>query len=227
MFHALWEVDFRSFHSLNGAIMILLHKTEASTGLRDYRPINLIHSIGKLFAKGLALCLAPRMSHIVKDNQSAFIQGCRIHENFRTVLLACHRLNAQWYQTILLKVDLAKAFETVAWLFLLEVLEHIGFPLRWRDWISVILGSSSTKVLVNGHPGHRICHARGLRQGDPLSPFLSIIVMEVLNTLIAEADRHVVLTPLPDRAVKCQASVYADDLVVFLHPPDRDFNCIW
>jgi hypothetical protein len=89
MFHALWEVDFRSFHSLNGAIMILSHKTEAHTRLRDYRPINLIHSIGKLFAKGLALRLAPRMSHIVKDNQSVFIQGRRIHENFCTVLLAC------------------------------------------------------------------------------------------------------------------------------------------
>jgi hypothetical protein len=50
--------------------------------------------------------------------------------------------------------------------------------------------------------------------------------MKVLNALIAEADCHVVLTPLPDRAVKCQASVYADDLVVFLHPSDRDFNCI-
>ena len=68
VFHALWEVDFRSFHSLNGAIMVLLHKTEARTGLRDYRPISLIHSIRKMFAKGLALCLEPRMSQTVKDN---------------------------------------------------------------------------------------------------------------------------------------------------------------
>jgi hypothetical protein len=75
VFRALWEVDFRSFHSLNGAIMVLLHKTEAPAGLRDYRPISLIHSIGKLFAKGLALRLEPRMPQIVKDNQSAFVQG--------------------------------------------------------------------------------------------------------------------------------------------------------
>jgi hypothetical protein len=57
-------------------------------------------------------------------------------------------------------------------------------------------------------------------------PFLFIIVMEVLNALIAEADRRAVLTPLPDRAVKCWASIYADDLVIFLHPSPRDFNCI-
>jgi uncharacterized membrane protein len=64
---------------------------------------------------------------------------------------------------MLLKVDLAKAFDIVAWPFLLEVLEHIGFPQRWRDWIPAMLGMASTKVLVNGRPRHRICHARGLR----------------------------------------------------------------
>ena len=127
---------------------------------------------------------------------------------------------------ILLKVDLAKAFDTVTLPFLLEVLEHIGFPLSWRNWISSVVGSSSTKVLINGRPGHRICHARGLRQGDPLSPFLFIIVMEVLDALIAEADRRAVLTALPGRAVSCQALVYADDLVVFLHPSAQDFTCI-
>ncbi|XP_066323862.1 uncharacterized protein [Miscanthus floridulus] len=113
---------------------------------------------------------------------------------------------------MLLKVDLAKAFDTVAWPFLLEVLDHIGFPLRWRDWISTMLGTVSTKVLVNGRPGRRICHARGLRQGDPLSPFLFVIVMEVLNALIAEADRRALLTTLPGNAIKYRASIYADDL---------------
>lgn len=71
---------------------------------------------------------------------------------------------------------------------------------------------------MNGRPGRHICHARGVRLGDPLSPFLFIIIMEVLNALIAKADRRAVPTPLPARAVKCRASIYADDLVIFLHP---------
>jgi hypothetical protein len=85
VFHALWAEDFRSFESLNGAIMVLLPKTQMPAGLKDYRPISLIHSVGKLFSKCLALRLAPRMKELVKQNQSAFIRGRQIHENFKSV----------------------------------------------------------------------------------------------------------------------------------------------
>lgn len=64
---------------------------------------------------------------------------------------------------MLLKIDLAKTFDSVAWPFLLEVVEYAGFPLRWWNWLSAMLRTASTKVLVNGRPGRRICHARGLR----------------------------------------------------------------
>ena len=86
-----------------------------------------------------------------------------------------------------------------------------------------MLRTASTKVLVNGRPGNRICHARGLRQGDPLSPLLFVIVMELLNALIHEADRRAIFTPLPDK-IKHRASFYADDLVIFLSPNVNDFN---
>jgi hypothetical protein len=223
VFEALWVLDFRSFYHINEATMVLLQKSDAPVGLRDYRPISLIHSIGKLFAKGLAMRLAPRMSELVKTNQSAFIRGRRIHENFRAVQLTCKYLQARHIPTVL---DLAKAFDTVAWPFLLEVLEHAGFPARWREWISAMLRTASTKVLINGRPGQRLCHARGLRQGDPLSPFLFILVMEVLNSLISEADRRGQLTPLPGHIIKHRASIYADDLVIFLAPNTVDFSCV-
>lgn len=122
VFEAFWEMDFRSLHHINGATMVLLHKTAAPSGLRDYRPISLIHSAGKLIAKGLAMRLTPFMSRIVKINQTAFIRGRQIHENFRAVQLTCRWLNGRRHPTVLLKVDLAKAFDTVAWPFLLEVL---------------------------------------------------------------------------------------------------------
>jgi len=161
-FSVFWNMDFRNFNCLNEAIMVLLHKTQTPETLRDYRPISLIHTIGKLFAKTLAMRLQPYMCDLISINQTAFIKGRRIHENFRTVQLACRWLHGRKVPMILLKVDLAKAFDTVCWPFLLEVLEHMGFPWRWRDWISYMLSTASTKVLINGRPGHRIYHARGL-----------------------------------------------------------------
>jgi hypothetical protein len=131
VFASLWELDFRNFNCLNEAYMVLLHKNSNPLGRRDYRPISLIHTVGKLFAKTLALRLAPRMPALVSVNQTAFIQGRRIHENFRTVQLTCRWLHARRAPTVLLKVDLSKAFDTVAWSFLLEVLTRLGFPLRW------------------------------------------------------------------------------------------------
>lgn len=127
-FNALWALDSRSFFLLNDALMILLRKKLSPQGLRDYRPISLMHSFSKLFAKCLARRLAPRLAEIIASNQSAFVKGRSIHDNFRAVQLACRWLHSKKLPWVLLKVDIARAFDSVAWPFLLEVLQHIGFP---------------------------------------------------------------------------------------------------
>jgi hypothetical protein len=72
-------------------------------------------------------------------------------------------LHARRYPSLLLKIDLVRAFDSVAWPFLLQVLWHITFNMRWCDWISAIPSLTSTRIILNGKPGERICHARGLR----------------------------------------------------------------
>jgi hypothetical protein len=83
------------------------------------------------------------------------------------------------------------AFDSVAWPFLIKLLRHVGFPNGCINWVSVLLSTVSTHVLLNGSPGSRICHAGGggLRQGDPLLPMLFLLVMEVLHTLIYMLDQ--------------------------------------
>jgi len=206
--------------------MVLLRKTPAPSRPKDYRPISLIHSVSKLFAKCLARRLAPRLHEMIQQNQSAFIRGRSIHDNFRSVQLACRWLHSKRHPSVLVKIDIAKAFDSVAWPFLLEVLSHIGFPRRWTNWVSILLSTASTKILMNGRPGRRIVHARGIRQGDPLSPMLFVIVMEVLNSLLREADRCAALTPLPGTVFTHRSSLYADDLVVLVAPVADDFRCL-
>lgn len=77
--------------------------------------------------------------------------------------------------------------------------------------------------MVNGRPGRKICHAHGLWQGDPLSPMLFVVVMEAVNSMISIVDRHGVLLHLP---TTIRASLYADDLIVFLSPTETDLRCI-
>lgn len=213
--HAFWANDTRSFSHLNGALMVLLQKKEQPTEIKDYRPISLMHSVAKLITKCLANRLAPHLDTLVSRNQSAFIKGRCLHDNFRSVRLSCKAIHAKRACAVLLKIDIAKAFDTVSWPFLLEVLAHMGFGQRWRDWISALLSSANTKIMLNGRPGRRICHARGLRQGDPLSPMLFVLAMEVLNKAIMWLDSHQVLQPLNPSAVQ-RVSLFADDLIMLI-----------
>jgi hypothetical protein len=96
-------------------------------------------------------------------------------------------LHLQKEARVLLKLDISKAFDSMSWSFLLEVLQYLGFGPVWCNLLSKLLRSSSTRVLVNGEPGDLIFHQRVLRQGDLLSPMLFILVMDVLNSMVFRA----------------------------------------
>ena len=224
-FHAIWSLNSRSFYLVNQAYMVLLRKKHEAVTVSDYRPISLIHSFAKLFTKVLARRLTPHMCSLIEPNQSAFIRSRLIHENYKAVQLTAKFLNHSKVPCSLLKLDIAKAFDTVNWTFLLDLLRHLGFPRRWVNWISIILSSASTKVILNGSLGRRICHARGLRQGDPLSPLLFVLVMEVLNALLRLADEKGLLRRLHTR-VKERVFMYADDVVLFTSPVVQDLVLI-
>jgi hypothetical protein len=64
---------------------------------------------------------------------------------------------------LLLKLDIAKEFDNIRWEYLLEVMQHLGFEPRWRDMISLIWNTTTSRIMLNGEPGHPIKHAKGLR----------------------------------------------------------------
>jgi hypothetical protein len=204
--------------------MVLLPKTVEASSMKDYHTISLIHMVGKLFSKVLANRLAPKLDTVVHPSHGAFIQGCLIHDNFCFEQGLTKLLHAQRVPSLLLKVDIVRAFDSVAWPFLLEILAHLQFPNVWINWVSTLLATSSTKVLMNGALGDRICHAHGLWQAESLSPMMFLLVMEVLGALIRQADSWLLFKPLGPRAITHWASIYIDDLIIFLNPVSQDIH---
>ena len=141
--HKLFIGNGRGFGRLNQTLITLIPKTpEASTTL-DYRPISLEHSLPKIASKLLANRLSPRMGELVHINQSAFIKGRSIHDNFMYVRNFARRLHKRRTSALLLKLDIKKAFDWVKWGYFLELLQRLGFPPKFRAWIAALLSSSS------------------------------------------------------------------------------------
>ncbi|XP_040384518.1 uncharacterized protein LOC107305206 [Oryza brachyantha] len=221
VFNVINNLRCASLNMLNSANIVLIPKKGAEE-VADFRPISLIHSIAKILSKLLALRLRPHMHSLVSISQSAFIKGRSIHDNFKYVRNLARRYHKTRRPMLLFKLDITKAFDSVRWDYLLSLLQHQGFPQKWRDWISAILSTSTSQVLLNGISGERIQHGRGLRQGDPLSPLLFIMAIDPLQWILSKATQLNAITKLRDRVACLRISMYADDAVVFMNLVKND-----
>jgi hypothetical protein len=127
---------------------------------------------------------------------------------------------------LFIKLDIAKAFDSVRWDYLLEVLHAMGFGPRWCGWVSILLSTTSSAVLLNGVRGKWYKHFTGLRQGDPLSPMLFILAMEPLHRLFQAAAAEGLLSPVHLRAASLRMSLYADDAAIFFNPVKEEVQVL-
>ncbi|GJZ19911.1 RNA-directed DNA polymerase, eukaryota [Tanacetum coccineum] len=127
------------------------------------------------------------------------------------ILARCKHKNQQ---AMFFKVDFAKAYDSIRWDYLDDVLNAFGFGSRWRSWIQGSLNSGKASVLVNGSPTSEFQFHRGLKQGDPLAPFLFILIMESLHLSFNRAVEAGIFTGLRiDDALTISHLFYADDAI--------------
>jgi hypothetical protein len=186
---------FREFHSkarlqdsLNASFIALIPKKMGAVDLKDFRPISLVGVVYKIIAKVLAERLKTVLAKIISKSQNTFVKGRQILDS---VLIGNECIDSRLSSGIpglLCKLDLEKAYDHVNWDFLLHILQKCGFGEKWRNWIGFCICTVRYSVLVNGEPAGYFSSSRGIRQGDPLSPLLFVLVMEALSSMMVEAE---------------------------------------
>ena len=132
------------------------------------------------------------MPKLITEHQYAFTKNRLISDNVLVAFESLHCMkNHNLGQTgfMALKLDMSKAYDRVEWNYLQKLMEKMGFCSRWIGLIIECIRTVSYSILVNGDPKGLINPTRGIRQGDPLSPFLFLLCTEGLHGLITETVR--------------------------------------
>ncbi|GAU39464.1 hypothetical protein TSUD_158950 [Trifolium subterraneum] len=176
---------------LNSTNIALIPKGEAQVTMKDCRPISLCNVLYKIVAKVLANRLKPVLTKCILDNQSAFVPGRYILDNAMAAIEIIHFMKSKTRGKkgeAALKLDISKVYDRMDWMFLKDMMLKMGFSQKWIDWIMLCVETVDYSVIVNGQKVGPIVPGRGLRQGDPLSPYLFIICAEGLSALIKHAE---------------------------------------
>jgi hypothetical protein len=166
----------------------LIPKVSSHIRFGDFCPISLIGSLYKLVAKVLASRLAPVTDSLISSNQSAFIKGRQLVDDVVAVNEIIDVARRKKKERLIFKVDFEKAYDSVSWSFLEYMMQRLGFNDRWRSWIRACVFCGRLSVLVNGSSTKEINIHRGLKQGDPLTPFLFLLVVEGLSGLVRSVE---------------------------------------
>ncbi|KAL9668408.1 hypothetical protein QQ045_002789 [Rhodiola kirilowii] len=194
--------------------------------MEDWRPISLCTVAVKIITKILAMRLQPILDQIISPFHSAFIKGRIISDNIVVAHEISHYMRSRrddknFYASI--KVDMSKAYDRVEWMFLERLLLKLGFEDKWVARVMLCVNSVSYQVKVNDKLSTRIMPGRGLRQGDPLSPYLFLLCTELLNFKMEQVAGRKKISGIQiyRKAPTITHLLFADDSIFFVKA-DRD-----
>ncbi|XP_074300723.1 uncharacterized protein LOC141632032 [Silene latifolia] len=202
---------------VNSTTLTLIPKKTRPVTVTNFRPIACCNVLYKIISKVLCNRLAKVLPSIISESQSAFIQGRDIVDN----ILICHDLVRLYKRRTcsprsIMKIDLKKAYDSVEWSFIEQMLHALKFPERMITWIMTCVTTPSYTIALNGSSFGYFPGKRGIREGDPLSPLLFTICMDYLSRVLEEVTSRVEFNYHPlCRPLKLTHLCFADDLLMF------------
>ena len=168
---------------LNQTLIALIPKQLGPETVSQYRPISLCNIVYKIISKILVQRIRPLLLRLISPMQVAFLEGRRGAYNViiaqEPIYSLGKRRGKDGYMVV--KTDLEKAYDRLEWSFIRMVLIHFGFPENIIKLILSCVSTTSTSLLFNGSKLQSFCPLRGIRQGDPISPYLFLLCMEFLR----------------------------------------------
>ncbi|KAA3482102.1 reverse transcriptase [Gossypium australe] len=215
------EVSF-----INSTHIVLLPKTTNPNSLSQFRPISLCNVIYKIMAKTMANRFRGVLEKCIDKVQSVFVPERLISDNVLLAYGILHTLNKKklgrkgW---MAVKLDMSKAYDRVEWPFIHDVMQKMGFDPIWIRSVMNCISTVSYSVLINCQKGDIFHPSRGLRQGDPLSPFLFLMCGEGLSSLLRKVvqEGHLKGVKASRRGPQISHLLFTDDCILFGEANER------
>lgn len=173
---------------MNETFIALLPKVDNPETAAQFRPIGLCNVIYKVVTKVLVNRIKPVLPRLISNTQGSFVPGRQITDNIIIMQEVIHTMKRKQGMKgfMAIKIDFEKAYDPLRWKFIRDTLLQMNLPILLVDTIMECVCSASMRVLWNGEPTDSFSPSRGIRQGDPLSPYLFVMCMERLYQTIEE-----------------------------------------
>jgi len=214
--------------ALNASFIALIPKKENAMTLDGFRSIALCNVVYKIISKVIANRLKLHLPSIILKEKTSYVEGRQILNNIIQAHEVVHSLKSNKQVGMIIQLDLAKAYDKLSWAYIREILKAYGFDQNRIRWVMALVTSTSFSILLNGAPSRTFTPFRWHRQGDLLSPFLFVLLMEGLGRAIKMANAEGIITAIKlnvDREANTHQQ-FVDDTMLQGIPTIREARAI-